>query len=252
MLDWLRLRSRKPHRFESACLSNSGGREKNQDDIAVSESRTVSCWVVADGLGGHHGGEYASDAAVRNVIEAIGVLEEFDEQSLEQLVHNAHNAVLEAQERLELPSPRTTLSLVISDHERAWLVHVGDTRAYHFREGRVSLRTIDHSVPQMLASMGEIEEEEIRTHVDRSRLLQALGQEEPVRPAVSEAIELQQGDAFLLCTDGFWECVLDSEMETFLTEAPSPSEWLTRMEERVIATAEEGHDNYTALGVFVG
>jgi len=147
---------------------------------------------------------------------------------------------------------RTTLALLISDLRLALWAHVGDSRIYHFRDGRIAHQTADHSVPQMLANAGDISPDDIRGHIDRSRLLQALGQDEPVRATVLESpVQLESGDAFLLCTDGWWEYVTELEMQIDLAKSAGPDDWLGYMMDRILSRAEGEFDNYTALGVFV-
>ena len=103
-------------------------------------------------------------------------------------------------------------------------------------------------MPQALADAGEIAPEEIRGHVDRNRLLRSLGTAETPQPSIEiSAHPLSPDDAFLLCVDGFWEYVLETEMEVDFATASDPADWLGKMERRIIQRANETHDNYTAL-----
>ena len=95
--------------------------------------------------------------------------------------------------------------------------HVGDSRLYYFKNGRIVKRTLDHSVPQMLVAAGEIDEKEIRHHPDRNRLVRVMGMEwdEP-KYQVSEPMPEEPGQAFLLCSDGFWENIEEEQIIEFV------------------------------------
>jgi serine/threonine protein phosphatase PrpC len=130
--------------------------------------------------------------------------------------------------------------------------HSGDSRLYQFRDGRVLFQTKDHSVPQMLVGSGEITFDEIRTHEDRNRLLRALGTPGPVKATlVKEAREACPGDTFLLCSDGFWEPVLEADMEAALATHPEPAAWLAALEGPLRRRLADDDDNYSALAVTV-
>jgi serine/threonine protein phosphatase PrpC len=89
-------------------------------------------------------------------------------------------------------------------------MHVGDSRLYHLREGRRLLRTRDHSVAQMLMELGEISENEIAGHPDQNRLYRSLGSEESPKPELGNG-HVRQDDIFVVCSDGFWEQVNETE-----------------------------------------
>jgi len=114
------------------------------------------------------------------------------------------------------------------------------------------LQTRDHSVPQALVDAGALQPDMIRNHPDRNQLLRSLGSPGPLHPTLlGHPVALAAGDAFLLCSDGFWEYVLEAEMEQELAEASNPQTWLSRMEARLLWRAPAWHDNYTAIVVLV-
>lgn len=237
--------------FQSARRSHPGGRKRNEDSAGFEVREGAGCWIVADGLGGHGAGDVASQAAVRRAIERFTENPVLNGSRVTDLVADAHAAVLEAQAEAGYPGMRTTICVVVADRRTAMWAHVGDTRIYHFRNGVVRQQTEDHSVPQMLVEAGEIEREDIRSHPDRSRILRALGQDEPPKPTASKAEKLQPGDAFLLCSDGWWEYVTEREMELDLAKSATPDEWLDHMTDRILSRAEGEFDNLTAVGVLV-
>jgi len=240
--------------FDTATLSRPGGREDNEDYCGFhmkDDGKHGGCWVVADGLGGHAGGALAS----RTAVEAA--LASYDTNPSGDHVAAAHRAVVAQQnEKLrnepKLATMRATLVMLITSAESATWAHSGDSRLYHFRSGHVVFQTHDHSVPQRLADAGEIAPDQIRFHEDRNRLLRCLGGKPDPGATASEApVALEEGDAFLLCTDGFWEYVYESEMEQDLVTAQDAKDWLGRMELRLHARASGENDNYTAIGVLV-
>ncbi|MDD3654728.1 MAG: protein phosphatase 2C domain-containing protein [Desulfotomaculaceae bacterium] len=243
--------------FVTSAISNKHGRKTNQDCFDYGFINQRGYWVVADGLGGHQGGEVASKLAVESIVNSFKVYQEISSDAIQKYFEIAQTAILKQQKKIPaLSEMRTTIVLLLADPQFAIWGYAGDTRLYHFRSGQIIYQSKDHSVPQALANAGDINPEEIRFHEDRHRLLRALGQEHQFRPSITaEKKALQNGDAFLLCTDGFWELVLEKEMEHDLANFPDPKRWLNKMQDRILARALERankqHDNYTAIAVFV-
>ena len=107
---------------------------------------------------------------------------------------------------------------------------------------------------QMLVMTREIKEKEIRNHPDRNKLLRVLGTAglEP-RYEIAKSIKVNKHHAFLLCTDGFWDLVLEEEMQQCLKKAKSPEEWLSNMEKILLERGKDKPmDNYSAIGVWLG
>ena len=234
-----------------ATLSAPGGRPGNEDRAGETATGAGHAFVVADGLGGHAAGELAAEACVAAVCEALRAERAFTPEALRAAFEAAQRAVLAAQARDPAAAGcRTTAVVLALAGDRALWGHVGDSRLYLFRGGRVIHQTLDHSVPQALAQSGAIRPSEIRAHPDRNRLLRSLGGEGEAEPALLESpLALRPGDAFLLCTDGFWELVTEPEMEAALGEAKDPGDWLRRLERGLLAKARGEFDNYTATAV---
>jgi serine/threonine protein phosphatase PrpC len=233
-----------------ATLSAPGGRRGNEDRAGETATPTGHAFVVADGLGGHAAGEIAAETCVRSVCEALKAAE-FSRDALGTSFEAAQRAVQEAQREAAAAGCRTTAVVLLLAGDRALWGHLGDSRLYLFRGGRVIHQTLDHSVPQALVQTGAILPSEIRSHRDRNRLLRSLGGEGEAAATLLQApLALQPGDVFLLCTDGFWELVTEAEMEEDLRGAKDPQEWLKRLESRLLAKASGEFDNYTATAVF--
>ena len=232
-------------------LSHAGGRSTNQDCAGWREADGYTCWVLADGLGGHASGEIASEAAIEGALTAFEARPGTDPATLQRCMDRAQEVVRALQVgNPDLVSMRTTLVvLAASDSEARWS-HIGDSRLYAFREGYVDARTSDHSVPQALVDAGELAPEDVRGHPDRNRILRALGGPDLPKASVSESRTIRPGDAFLLCSDGLWELVDEDEMQRTLASASSPDAWLTAMEHLLNSRASGHHDNYTAIATW--
>ena len=239
---------------KAAWISRAGGRKYNEDALHFEERGGIAFAALADGLGGHRGGETASKTAIEAACSAFWEKGSISADALESCARRAKEALVEVQQAdPSFSRMKTTLVLWASDGNQAVWGHVGDSRLYHFRQGRLQSRTKDHSLPQKLADIGEIAEEAIRHHEDRNRLTAVLDGSTPLRWAAgSTRLQADGEDAFLLCSDGFWELVTEVDMCTTLAAAPSPQAWLKVMEEKLLTQAPTDHDNYTALAVFSG
>lgn len=242
--------------WRAASYSHPGSRHNNEDSVEIAADGARACFVVADGLGGHAGGERASRLAVDAALEhwRAGSGRPLREL-LTGAVEAAHAAVRKVQ-RAEpaLADMRTTLVMLMIDGDRAGWAHVGDSRLYRFEAGRIVWQTKDHSVPQFLVANGEIEAAAIRNHPDRSRLLGTLGNDEDqVFPSLRELERpLAAGDSFVLCTDGFWEDVLESTMESTWQKDSAPRAWVEGLGGAVEAKGRSDRDNCTVLAVRIG
>lgn len=236
-----------------AMRSMPGDRPYNEDYIRMREENGTAVFVLADGLGGCGHGELASQTAVESVISRFSW--DHDRNGFfEKVVEGAQNAVLAKQEAVpEAAKMSTTLVVLKLENGYAQWAHIGDSRMYHFRNEKVKSQTLDHSVPQMLVRMGEIKPDEIRHHPDRNRLLHTIGRKwEQKHYVVSEPVPVKPGDAFLLCSDGFWEYIEEKIMCRELKRAENTTEWLDAMMKIVEKNGKDSDmDNYTAICVGV-
>ncbi len=238
--------------MKTAILSKAGGRKHNEDYCSYLEKSGYGCYILADGLGGHRGGAYASRIIVESVLEAFSANPGFTRELLKNYLENARNSFLDAQNQDgSLKNMKATVVIVLSDFQKGYWAHIGDSRLYFFREGKLQAQTSDHSVPGHMFKIGDISYEQIRFHEDRNRLTRAFDGGEISRfEFATKAASLNGGDAILLCTDGFWEYVLEKEMQSDLVRANNPETWLIMMEKRLLSRAEKGHDNYSAVAIY--
>ena len=147
---------------------------------------------------------------------------------------------------------KTTAVILVIEGNRGISVHVGDSRLYHFRGNEVMMRTRDHSIPQMLVLIGEIDESMIRSHPDRNKLLRALGDDREQIKYEMNSFEIKAGDYFLLCSDGLWEPVTEEEMFIQPSDENSAEKWVKRLSGLAYKNSGgRSMDNYTAVGVIV-
>jgi serine/threonine protein phosphatase PrpC len=197
--------------------SRIGARRMNQDRVGYWSSSACLLLAVADGLGGHPRGELAAEIA-------IGVLgAAFEREArprlaepggfLNRAIAAGHAAILrDAQKRALDDTPRTVLVACVVQDGVAYWTHVGDSRLYLIRDGRIVQRTRDHTVVQHLVDTGRIREEAITSHPERNRLLQCLGGYQAPAPQAAEQARLAKNDIVLLCSDGFWNPLTQRQM----------------------------------------
>jgi PPM family protein phosphatase len=194
-----------------------GARRMNQDRIGAWSTSASLLMAVADGLGGHLHGELAAQMA-------IGLLAaSFEREArpriadpgafLARAIGAGHVAILrEAENRRLSDTPRTVLVACLVQDGHAYWMHIGDSRLYVFRQGRIVHRTRDHTVVQQLIDEGRIREEAVTSHPERNRLLQCLGGYSTPRPDPLASERLEKNDIVLLCSDGFWNPLTQRQM----------------------------------------
>lgn len=238
--------------IEYATISEIGEKEKNEDAVRVfiNQPLTTYGFVLADGLGGHGNGDVASNFVVDCVGAAIENTDSFGGIFIDQCFDTAQEMLMKEKEKKDLPSIKTTLVMLLITGKIAQWGYIGDSRLYHFRDGKQLSRTIDHSVPQMLALSGQIKEREIRHHPDRSLLLRAMGTEwdMPAYEIAQRRLQTIKGDSFLLCSDGFWEWIEEKAMIKILKKDLSAYDALCEMTAEVKANGTgKNLDNYSAI-----
>lgn len=242
----------------AASICKIGGREYNQDFVAHHIEDGKACFIVCDGLGAYVGSEVASMLCANKVIGNFKATVESGgditaEETALTITEAAHHHVVEYKyENSKISSSCTTMSLVMTDLNAAVMSHIGDTRIYFFADGQLKYQTRDHSLAQLAVDMGKITTREIRTHKDQNKLTRVLGSDYYVEPDINRMPgPLMPGDAFILCTDGFWEYVYEDEMEEALKECKTPEEVIDRLEKLLIERHPPYNDNYTALVAMV-
>ena len=211
-------------------------------------------FALADGMGGHQAGEVASSLAVRTVAHHIVrylylpvlVQQESstDQPTLDQVLVNAVQAANSAVAN-QVPGGGTTLTCALLLGPRAYIAHVGDSRAYVVTgANELEQITHDHSLVDRLVELGQLTRDEASAHPQKNVLYRAIGQR-GVLEVETHARTVSEGESLLLCSDGLWGMVSDTEMANIIATAPS----LQAACDRLIADANQagGHDNITAI-----
>ncbi|MGB0384196.1 MAG: Stp1/IreP family PP2C-type Ser/Thr phosphatase [Ardenticatenaceae bacterium] len=262
-------------------------REVNQDEFFVrvmdsSDAQPIGLFVVADGMGGHAGGDIASRVSVQTIIKKFDSLftphdplqtVKFDTVRLEaemsgkpaptrilgatkirkmirEAVQEANQVVLNTARHkpLEAGDAGATVTLAVVQGSKAYIGNLGDSRTYLYRNGDLKPITEDHSVVGSLLKAGFIEPEEVYSHPQRNIVLRALGNREEPKVDIFEK-ELRPGDRLLLCSDGLWEMVRDPQMAKIIKNARNPQSACRKLIQT--ANANGGKDNIGVVVVWV-
>lgn len=204
-------------KYEFAHHSLRGARPTNQDRIAVAERSNAVLMVVADGLGGHRGGEIAAEIVTETLAHAFRAIRTpiIDRPSafLALSILQAHQAILRrSKASMNAIQPRTTCVACLVQNGYAYWAHVGDSRLYHFRHDQLKSRTQDHSTVEELRKDGLVSEDEIQNHPQKGRLTLCVGGPNKPKIALGEETALARDDVLLLCSDGVWETHTNDEL----------------------------------------
>lgn len=241
-----------------ASLAEIGDRARMEDRHGMLQQDELICVVVADGVGGQRGGAEAATIVVDTVLERFSQEALWGERALRSYLAAATARL--AARKLEAPDLQgmsaTVAAVLVDRHNRTALFgHLGDTRIYLFRRGHLAWVSKDHSVVQQFIDAGYCTPAQLRTHALRSTLFAAVGieSETPVQ-AIHAPVALEHGDALLLCSDGFWEWIDDSAMQSAFDGAASVGDWLRNMAAVAAAASMASgrpRDNTSAIALWI-
>ena len=230
--------------------TRQGGRQENQDNAGFVDTPIGLLLVVCDGMGGGPGGRTASRMAVDQILTTLEEVAEHTNKAdaLRFAIEKANELLFaESAEKEQLRGMGTTVAAIIIGEDAATVAHVGDSRIYQLRKGRIIYRSKDHSVVAALVEEGRLTEEEARNHPQSNIVTKALG----VRPSIDidiEELAFQRGDRFVLCTDGIW----GAQPQEKLLETLSRPMGIAELTHLVAEETDElgrnaggGHDNLT-------
>lgn len=251
-----------PVKLEAQAWTDPGPvRENNEDAFFVDEDGGL--FIVADGMGGHAAGEVASRVAVDTVRELLQGGIDPDETRLDREVTDPGDVLRErlryamnqASGRIRREAQRnpawhgmgTTVAVVLIEGDQAHIAHVGDSRVYLLREGRLSRLTRDHTIVQQEIDAGRLTPEQARHVPHRNYLTQSVGYHGPVEPDTATRM-LMPGDLFLLCSDGLTDPLDDARIRE-ICATTHPADLAVRLVE--CALGGGGEDNITVVTVRV-
>ena len=228
-------------------------RAENEDSIATRPE--IGLAVLADGMGGHQAGEVASamavDVVTRHFEELLASGDNGDDRvreakSMDAAIRAANSAIFEvAQSRPDYSGMGSTIVVAIFYGDHMFVGHVGDSRLYRLRGDEIEQLTEDHSVIQELLNRGLMTEEEARVTIGKNLVTRALGVDAEVLPDVAQE-ELQNGDLFLLCSDGLNDVISDDEIATHMRECGNDIEQ-TAQKLIDLANSRGGPDNISVI-----
>jgi serine/threonine protein phosphatase PrpC len=236
-------------RVEYAELSLQGGRESNQDRVTVAVAENAAMLIACDGMGGHAEGERAAEVAQQTVVERFW-------QTTQPLIDPlgflhlslgaAHASVVGLAPKLPLEMrPRATCAVCVVQQTSAYWAHVGDSRVYHLRAGRLRERTRDHSHVELLMREGVISAGQMQNHPMRNFVESCLGGEALLpEMALNPRRALLPDDLLLVCTDGFWANLEEKVIAgAFSGGVLSLQDTLAALASQAVLNAGGGSDN---------
>jgi len=219
-------------------------REKNEDAQLVQTQNKIKLLAVADGLGGHQGGEVASNLALQ-ILDTREMNGPNLEEDLKAAFFMANKEILKRSLKDPgLAGMGTTLTALAINGEKGIIGHIGDSRLYLYRDFQLQQITRDHTLVNELVKKGNITEKEAYSHPQRNLLLQALGLEEEIDLDLKE-IDVKENDIFLLCTDGLTGLLKDKEIKELIDDRKDMQFIAQEMVKE--ANLRGGHDNITVV-----
>ena len=224
-------------------------RKMNQDYVFVSESpvgNLPNLFVVADGMGGHNAGDYASSHAVQTLVDEIREDKDFNPiKIIRHAIETANTEILnQAQNNESLKGMGTTIVAATIVGHYAYVANVGDSRLYVVQD-QIHQVTKDHSLVQEMVRMGELKAEEAKNHPDKNIITRALGAERTVDIDFFD-LKLEPGSTILMCSDGLSNMVEDAKMEEIILDSEIN---LDRKGRRLLREANQngGKDNIAII-----
>jgi len=237
--------------YQYATCSRLGNRQVNEDRVAVAEHGAAILLVLADGLGGHKGGQIAAQVGVStacSIFHKTIVPIHNPKDFLQNIFLQAQTSILHAGLSMEPPiEPKCTLVACLVQNGEATWAHVGDSRLYFIRKRFVLEQTRDHSVVEDLFRQGKISERQKSSHPHRNSITLCMGsRQKPATPTMSDTTKLEKDDGILLCTDGFWGQLSESQLrDTFHNE--NITESLDGLAQKAESSFYPRSDNISAI-----
>lgn len=215
--------------LKSYAITDIGQRRKlNQDFVYLSETplgNLPNVFIVADGMGGHNAGDYASRYAVETIVEEIMSSQETEPDNILLNAIGKANAYTrqKAEEDIKLSGMGTTVVAATCIGRYLKVANVGDSRLYLINDDKIEQITIDHSLVEEMVRMGGLDREAARNHPDKNIITRAIGVQETVEADIFN-VEVNAGDIILLCSDGLTNMVEDENIRNILKSGGSLKE----------------------------
>ncbi|WP_394753370.1 PP2C family protein-serine/threonine phosphatase [Crenothrix sp.] len=230
-------------------LTSAGDREANQDYMAHVLKDRYALFVVADGLGGHYGGEKASRFFCQGLLKCADIYgKRIEKNPVTVFTQWVDAAVIEMRnlfaDDIASYQAYTTCAILYMDEDIVLTGHCGDSRVYRMEPQRVLWRTRDHSLPQQLFNEGVITDQEMAKHPGQNKLTRSINALHTSPVEVNIYPGKKKGDSFILCSDGFWGNVKEQELLQ-LAQPDSSKADLGKLAQLSVLRANGGSDNVT-------
>ena len=232
-------------------LSKPGGRDDNQDFFGTIKTQFGELCIVCDGMGGYYGGRHAAELAVQLILDEVSKSNSgYPVKVIIEAITKANRLIWdESHVNNSSKVMGTTIVTLLITPTKAISCHVGDSRIYQFREGKILFRTFDHSYVFEMVKAGLITEEQARLSKKSNLITQGLGILPTVDISITDNLCYKKGDRFLLCTDGIWGAVPEGELSEMISRKENIEVVLNQLVEKIdyIGFRNGGkHDNLTA------
>lgn len=224
-------------------------RSMNQDNLFFSDEPVgplPNLYIVADGMGGHKAGDYASSYAVHRFVEYVKRCEEENPITvMKKGIMTVNEGILAAsREREELSGMGTTFVCAVVSDNHLYVANIGDSRLYLLEKDEIRQITLDHSLVEELIRTGQLNPLKVRNHPEKNIITRAIGVNEEAIPDFFE-LELHMDERILMCSDGLSNMVEDDELLSIVMETDKPKTAVERLIDR--ANYYGGKDNIAAL-----
>jgi serine/threonine protein phosphatase PrpC len=241
-------------RYQLGQATEIGFRAKNQDRCGAVETDRGVLLILADGMGGHPKGERAAQLVVDTCSHMFLHLDKRitdPRGTLERMVRASHQAVVAYGQKRRPPiEPRSTAIVALIHNRQLYWAHVGDSRLYLLRGGRLQALTVDHSYVQQLRNQGLVPSGDLHSHPFRNFVTRCIGGTSvPPDPSLGGPLELHRGDLILLCTDGLWSQIEGKHIAALLQGDAPLNDSLTQLVELAVHAGAPISDNVTAIAL---
>ncbi|WP_296129150.1 Stp1/IreP family PP2C-type Ser/Thr phosphatase [uncultured Anaerococcus sp.] len=229
-------------------------RKENEDSFSNVSLNDVDFFIVADGMGGHSKGELASQMAANLFIDYVKAADLSAYDSLlklqEEAIRYANKEIFSLSCTEDYDRMGTTVVCLCIDHKNKvyHLSHLGDSRAYIYRDRQLKRLTRDHSLVNDLLDSGSLTEDEAENFINKSAITKAVGTEEKIKPD-SRSFDMEDGDLVLMVTDGLTNEISDEKIENIVKEKTDPYEISSLLIEEAINNG--GRDNITVTTILL-
>lgn len=232
--------------FITEFVTNAGDFKENRDFFAFVELDDLACWVIAKGLDTATD-KLSSEIVVGSIINDFTEKPSIKRRAIKKYIKNAHKALLNESRVVKL---HASVLVVVSDYSSIVYASAGNIRLYHLHKDKISLKSKDHSVAQIMLDAGEIDEIQLNHHIEKNNLTKYLGQKKRISPLVSKRIKLSDTDTIVACTPGYWGNINDHKLEDILKESEEPGDYVLNLEQDLLDNIESELPNYTVVTIF--